>query len=54
MAFDPDPVEGVERITFREDNGMTCFAEWVDPSGLDRPGGLPLFPSGLKAHLRRT
>ena len=37
-------------ITFYEDNGTACRADWYDLAALDT-GGLALYPTGLKAHL---
>ncbi|MFK7763568.1 MAG: NUDIX hydrolase [Roseobacter sp.] len=42
------------RITFQEDNGVTCHAEWFDLDRLDVPGTPQLFPQGLKTCLQHA
>ena len=39
------------RISFDEDNGTPCFAEWFALDALDLPGATQLYPAGLKAFL---
>jgi 8-oxo-dGTP pyrophosphatase MutT (NUDIX family) len=51
VAFPPDAFADETRIEFREDDGVTCFAEWFDIATLDLPGRAKLFPEGLKAGL---
>ncbi|MCF4128461.1 NUDIX hydrolase [Methylobacterium sp. SyP6R] len=43
----------MEPIAFREDDGEPCRAAWFAIDALDRPGGLPLYPAGLKERLIR-
>lgn len=40
------------RLRLAESDGSIFFADWFDLDALDVPGGLPLFPTGLKARLR--
>lgn len=51
MVFPDGASDAQSRITFYEDNGMECAAEWFDLARLDTEDGLPLFPAGLKARL---
>lgn len=48
VGFPEGAYTGATRISFQEDNGTTCWAEWFDLASLDVDGGPELFPSGLK------
>lgn len=52
VTFPPGAFAGTDRISFHENDGTACVAEWHDLDQLDLPGGPQLFPSGLKAYLR--
>ena len=54
VTFPPDAYSGETRIEFKEDNGVTCCAEWYQISSLDLSGQPLLYPEGLKAHLLST
>ena len=56
VRLPPYTIQGKETITFAEDDGTACTAQWFDPAQLDRPNGPALYPDGLGAHLeaRRT
>lgn len=41
-------------ISFTEDNGTVCHANWRDLSELDTDRGLPLYPNGLKQRLTES
>lgn len=51
VSFPPGAYADETRIEFKEDSGVTCFAEWFDLSSLDVSGQLQLYPEGLKAYL---
>jgi len=51
VTFSQDTFVSQTRIAFREDNGVTCFAQWFSLDALDGPGQPRLYPAGLKAHL---
>jgi hypothetical protein len=51
VQFPPDTFAGQSRITFNEDSGVGCFAEWFALDRLDGTGQPQLYPAGLKAHL---
>ena len=51
VAFPDGAFDGQSRISFQEDNGMTCWAEWFALDDLDQGDGPALYPSGLKQHL---
>lgn len=54
VSFPMNAYAGQTRITFKEDNGVTCFAEWFALASLDLPGRPQFYPHGLKAHLLNT
>lgn len=43
--------EGQDAITFYEDGGTSCTAQWFELGELDLEGGISLFPAGLKGAL---
>lgn len=51
IAFPPEAFADATQITFQEDDGLTCVAQWFPLHSLDVPGGPRLFPEGLKGHL---
>jgi len=51
VVFPAGAFRGQTRLTFVEDNGTPCAAEWFPLDGLDGPGQPRLFPSGLKDYL---
>ncbi|WP_316014871.1 NUDIX hydrolase [Roseobacter sp. HKCCA0434] len=52
VTFPEGAFDGQTRLSFREEGGTVCFAEWFDPDGLDRPERPRLYPEGLKDLLR--
>lgn len=51
VGFPPEVYADETRIEFKENNGVTCFAEWFDLRSLDLSGKPQLYPQGLKPHL---
>lgn len=51
VRLPPGTIQGMETITFAEDDGTACTARWFDPAQLDRSNGPALYPDGLGAHL---
>jgi len=54
MRFPKGAYAGETRIGFREDDGVTCFAQWFALETLGLPGEPQLYPDGLKAHLLKA
>lgn len=52
VAFPPGAFENETRLSFCEDNGVECHAEWFDIAKLDLPDRPELYPTGLKERLR--
>ncbi|SIS79416.1 ADP-ribose pyrophosphatase YjhB, NUDIX family [Roseivivax lentus] len=51
VAFPDAAFANTSRISFREESGALCCAEWVALDRLDLPEGPKLYPEGRKAHL---
>ena len=51
IRFDEGAFAYNDVIHFQEDSGEDCTARWFPLSDLDAPGGVALFPNGLRRHL---